>query len=203
MKRIFDFLIGLFGLIFLSPVFILISALIFITDGSPIVFKQDRVGKDNKLFKIYKFRTMKNNTGDYATADIENLDDATTKIGRILRKTSLDELPQLVNLVNGTMSLVGPRPLIPAESEIRELRAQYGVYSVLPGITGWAQVNGRDELPIEVKARFDGEYVRMMSLMQDVRILIATALGVLKADGIVEGKQEAEGSKDTEKENGV
>ncbi len=183
MKRIFDFLIGLFGLIFLSPVFILISVLIFVTDGSPVVFKQERVGKDNKLFKIYKFRTMKNNTGDYATADIENLDDATTKIGRILRKTSLDELPQFVNLVNGTMSLVGPRPLIPAESEIRELRAQYGVYSVLPGITGWAQVNGRDDVSIEEKALLDKEYVDKQSISFDIKILIKTVKMVITHEG--------------------
>ena len=183
MKRVFDFFIGLFGLIFLSPVFILIAVLILVTDGSPVVFKQERVGKDNKLFKIYKFRTMKNNTGDRATTDIENLDDATTKIGRILRKTSLDELPQFVNLVNGTMSLVGPRPLIPAESEIRELRAKYGVYSVLPGITGWAQVNGRDDVSIEEKALLDKEYVDKQSISFDIKILIKTVKMVITHEG--------------------
>lgn len=183
MKRIVDFLIGAFGLIILSPVFILISILIFFTDGSPVVFKQDRVGKNNKLFKIYKFRTMKNNTGDRATADIKNLDEATTRIGRILRKTSLDELPQFVNLVNGTMSLVGPRPLIPAEKEIRDLRAKYNVYSVLPGITGWAQVNGRDDISIEQKALLDKEYVEKQSILFDIKILIKTVKMVITREG--------------------
>ncbi len=183
MKRLFDFLIGLCGLVFLSPVFIIVAVLILVTDGSPVVFKQDRVGKNNKLFKIYKFRTMKKDIGDHATADIENLDDATTKIGRILRKTSLDELPQFINLVNGTMSLVGPRPLIPAEKEIRNLREKYGVYSVLPGITGWAQVNGRDDISIEQKALLDKEYVEKQSFLFDIKILIRTVKMVITHEG--------------------
>ncbi len=183
MKRLIDFLVGFFGLIILSPVFLAVALAILITDGSPVVFKQDRVGKGNKLFKIYKFRTMRNDTGDRATVDIENLDDATTKIGKILRKTSLDELPQFVNLVNGTMSLVGPRPLIPAEDEIRKLREEYGVYNVLPGITGWAQVNGRDDVSIEEKALLDKEYVEKQSLMFDIKILFRTVKMVLTREG--------------------
>lgn len=183
MKRVFDFLIGIFGLIILSPVFVLIAVLILATDGSPVVFKQDRVGKDNKIFKIYKFRTMKKDTGDYATAELADLEGATTKIGKILRKTSLDELPQFVNLVNGTMSLVGPRPLIPAEKEIRELREKYGVYSVLPGITGWAQVNGRDDVSIEEKALLDKEYVENRSLIFDIKILFKTVKMVITREG--------------------
>ena len=126
---------------------------------------------------------MKNDTGDHATADIENLDDATTRIGRILRKTSLDELPQFVNLVNGTMSLVGPRPLIPAEKEIRELRAEYGVYSVRPGITGWAQVNGRDDISIEKKALLDKEYVEKKSIAFDIKIIFKTIKMVITHEG--------------------
>ncbi len=183
MKRIFDFLIGLFGLIVLSPVFILVAFLILVTDGSPVVFKQERVGKNNKLFKIYKFRTMKKGTGDHATADIADLESATTSIGRILRKTSLDELPQFINLVNGTMSLVGPRPLIPAEKEIRNLREKYNVYSVLPGITGWAQVNGRDDISIEQKALLDKEYVEKQSISFDIKILIKTVKMVITREG--------------------
>ncbi len=183
MKRVLDFLIGFFGLVILSPVFALVSVLILIADGSPVFFKQDRVGKDNKIFKIYKFRTMKKDTGDRATADIENLDEATTKIGRVLRKTSLDELPQFVNLVNGTMSLVGPRPLIPAEKEIRKLRAEYNVYSVLPGITGWAQVNGRDDVTIEEKALLDKEYVEKQSLAFDFKIILKTIKLVITREG--------------------
>lgn len=183
MKRAFDFLVGLFGLIILSPVFIIIALLILVTDGSPVVFKQSRVGKGNELFTIYKFRTMRKDTGDKATVEIENLDDATTKIGRILRKTSLDELPQFLNLINGTMSLVGPRPLIPAEEEIRALRAEYNVYSVLPGITGWAQINGRDDVSIEEKALLDKEYVEKQSIMFDIKILFRTVKMVLTGDG--------------------
>lgn len=183
MKRIVDFLAGLFGLTLLSPVFVLISVMILVNDGSPVVFKQDRVGKDNKLFKIYKFRTMKKGTGDLATADIVDPDSTITKIGKILRKTSLDELPQFLNLVNGTMSLVGPRPLIPAEKEIRDLRTKYNVYSVLPGITGWAQVNGRDDVSIEEKALFDKEYVEKQSFWFDFKIIIKTIKMVVTREG--------------------
>ncbi len=185
MKRILDFLIGLFGLIILSPLFLIISVLLLIDDGAPIFFKQDRVGKDNKLFKIYKFRTMKKDFGDVATAEVKNIEKSTTSLGRFLRKTSLDELPQFINLVNGTMSLVGPRPLIPSENEIRELREKYNVYSVLPGITGWAQVNGRDDVPLEKKALLDKEYVDKQSLSFDIKILIKTVKMVITREGNV------------------
>ncbi len=183
MKRVIDFLVGLFGLIIFSPLFIVVSLALLIDDGAPVVFKQERVGKNNEIFEIYKFRTMKKGTGDFATADIENIDDKTTRFGKFLRKTSLDELPQFVNLVNGTMSLVGPRPLIPAEEEIRKLREDYGVYSVLPGITGWAQVNGRDDVSIEEKALLDKEYVEKQSLMFDIKILFKTVKMVITREG--------------------
>lgn len=183
MKRAFDFLIGLFGIIVLSPLFVVIIIAILIDDGSPAIFTQERVGKDNKIFKIYKFRTMKKGTGDYATADIKDLDDKTTPFGRFLRKTSLDELPQFINLVNGTMSLVGPRPLIPSEKQIRKLREELGVYSVLPGITGWAQVNGRDDVSVEEKARLDKEYVDKQSIAFDIEILLKTVKMVITREG--------------------
>ena len=128
MKRIFDFIVSILALIFLSPLFLVVSVAILITDGSPVLFRQERVGKDNKIFTVYKFRTMRNGTGDIATAELKDADEKITKTGRILRLTSIDELPQLFNILNGTMSLVGPRPLIPAEKEIRELREKYGVY---------------------------------------------------------------------------
>lgn len=187
MKRILDFLIGLFGLIILSPLFAVISVAVLIDDGSPVLFKQDRVGKDNKIFKIYKFRTMKKGTGDFATGKLKDPDKKITPLGRFLRKTSMDELPQLLNLINGTMSLVGPRPLIPSETEIRKLRNKYGVYKVLPGITGWAQVNGRDGVSIQKKAQLDKEYVDNQSLAFDIKIIFMTVKQVIKREGINDG----------------
>ncbi len=186
MKRIFDFVVSIFALIFLSPLFLVVSLAILITDGSPVLFKQERVGKDNKLFTVYKFRTMRNGTGDVATAELTDANEKITKTGKLLRLTSIDELPQLFNILNGTMSLVGPRPLIPAEKEIRELREQYGVYSVRPGITGYAQINGRDNIDDETKALLDKEYVEKQSFMFDLKIIFKTFMKVLKRADIKE-----------------
>lgn len=180
LKRIFDFIVSIFALIFLSPLFLVVSLAILITDGSPVLFKQERVGKDNKLFTVYKFRTMRNGIGDVSTAELTDANEKITKTGKLLRLTSIDELPQLFNILNGTMSLVGPRPLIPAEKEIRELRAQYGVYSVRPGITGYAQINGRDNIDDETKALLDKEYVEKQSFMFDIKIIFKTFMKVLK-----------------------
>lgn len=192
MKRFFDFLISLFALIILSPLFLIISIMILIVDGKPILFRQKRVGKNNELFTIYKFRTMKNGTENVASAELENAGDKITKIGKILRSTSIDELPQLINILNGTMSLVGPRPLIPEEDDIRKLREEYNVYSVRPGITGWAQVNGRDIITRENKALLDKEYVEKQSLGFDIKILFLTVLKVLRRDDMREGKEDNE-----------
>lgn len=192
MKRFFDFLIGLFALIILSPLFLVISIMILIVDGKPILFRQKRVGKNNELFTIYKFRTMKNGTENVASAELENAGDKITKIGKILRSTSIDELPQLINILNGTMSLVGPRPLIPEEDDIRKLREEYNVYSVRPGITGWAQVNGRDIITRENKALLDKEYVEKQSLGFDIKILFLTVLKVLRREDMREGKEDNE-----------
>ncbi len=189
MKRIFDFTASLLLLIILSPVFLLVSLLILIDSGYPIIFRQYRVGKDNKLFYVYKFRTMKKNTRNAATADLTEADSCITKSGRILRKTSLDELPQLFNILIGNMSFVGPRPLIPEEKEIRKLRAEYGVFSVKPGMTGLAQINGRDMLSIEEKALFDKEYVEKQSFWFDIKIMFKTVLVVLKRENISEGSE--------------
>ena len=189
MKRIFDFTASLLLLIILSPVFLLISLLILIDSGFPVIFRQYRVGKDNKLFYVYKFRTMKKNTRNAATADLTEADSCITKSGRILRKTSLDELPQLFNILIGNMSFVGPRPLIPEEKEIRRIRAEYGVFSVRPGMTGLAQVNGRDMLSIEEKALFDKEYVEKQSFWFDIKILFKTVMVVLKRENISEGNE--------------
>lgn len=187
MKRFFDFTVSLLLIILLSPLFVIISIIIFIDAGNPVVFKQYRVGKDNKLFFIYKFRTMRNNTRNTATANLKEADRQITKSGRFLRKTSLDELPQLFNVLLGDMSFVGPRPLIPEEKEIRKLRKKYNVYSVRPGITGWAQVNGRDMLSNKEKALFDKEYIDKQSVGFDIKIMFKTVAVVLKRENISEG----------------
>lgn len=187
MKRIFDFTVSLLMLIILSPVFLLISVLILFDAGTPVIFKQYRVGKDNKLFYVYKFRTMKKNTRNTSTDDLKEAESCITRSGRILRKSSLDELPQLFNVLIGNMSFVGPRPLIPEEKEIRKLRAEYGVFSVKPGMTGLAQVNGRDMLSIEEKALFDKEYVEKQSFWFDIKIMLKTVSVVLKRENIAEG----------------
>ena len=187
MKRFFDFIVSLLMILLLLPVFALVSIIIAIDAGRPVIYKQYRVGKDNKLFYIYKFRTMKNNTRLAATKDLTEADSVITKSGRILRKTSLDELPQLFNVLKGDMSFVGPRPLIPEEREIRQLRKEYGIYTVRPGITGWAQVNGRDMLGDEEKALFDKEYIDKQSISFDIKIMIKTVMVVLKRENIAEG----------------
>ncbi len=187
MKRAFDFTVSLLLIILLFPVFVLISLIVLIDAGTPVIFRQYRVGKDNRLFYVYKFRTMRRNTRNAATADLKDAEKYITKSGRFLRKTSLDELPQLVNVLLGDMSFVGPRPLIPEEKEIRELRKEYNVYSVRPGITGLAQVNGRDNLSISEKALFDKEYIDKQSLSLDIKILFKTVLVVLKRENIAEG----------------
>ena len=187
MKRVFDFLISLFALIILSPLFLIISVGILISDGRPVLFRQKRVGKDNELFEIYKFRTMKRGTENVASNDLENANSKITKFGKILRATSIDELPQLFNILTGSMSLIGPRPLIPEETEIRELRKNYNVYSVRPGLTGWAQVNGRDNISIENKALLDKEYVEKQSLKFDIKIFFMTIHQVLRREGVNEG----------------
>lgn len=187
MKRIFDFTVSLLLIILSSPVFLIVALIVLIDSGYPVIFKQYRVGKGNKLFYIYKFRTMRVNTRNTATDELEEADQVITKSGRILRKTSLDELPQLFNVLTGKMSFVGPRPLIPEEKEIRCIRKEYNVYSVRPGITGLAQVNGRDMLSAEEKALFDKEYVEKQSFMLDMKILFKTVLVVLKRENILEG----------------
>lgn len=187
MKRVLDFLISFFAVIILSPLLLAVSVGILISDGSPVLFRQERVGRNNELFKIYKFRTMKRGTENVASNDLKNAESKITKFGKILRATSIDELPQLFNILNGSMSLIGPRPLIPEETEIRELRKKYNVYSVRPGITGWAQVNGRDNISIENKALLDKEYVEKQSLAFDIKIFFITIHKVLRRDGVNEG----------------
>ncbi len=187
MKRVFDFSASLILLILLSPVFLIISLIISADDGSPVIFRQPRVGKNNELFDILKFRTMKNGTRNVASGALDESGECITRSGRFLRKTSLDELPQLINILRGEMSFVGPRPLIPEEEEIRKLRERYNVYSVLPGMTGLAQINGRDNLTAEEKAEFDRHYVENRTLFLDIKILFKTVFAVLTGKDVVEG----------------
>ncbi|MCR5522827.1 MAG: sugar transferase [Clostridia bacterium] len=176
-------------IILLSPLLLIISLAVLIADGRPVIFKQCRVGRNNKLFYIYKFRTMKNGIGDIATKDFKDFEASITFTGRFLRKTSLDELPQLINIIKGEMSFVGPRPLIPDEKEIRKLREEYNVFSVRPGLTGLAQVNGRDALTDIEKAAFDREYVENRSFSLDIKILFRTFFAVLFRKDIIEGSE--------------
>ncbi|MGN1319050.1 MAG: sugar transferase [Lachnospirales bacterium] len=190
-KRFLDFILSLVAIIIFSWLFIIISILIKAEDGGNIIFKQKRIGKNKKEFYIYKFRTMKTTTPkDIPTHLLENPESYITRIGKFLRKSSLDELPQLFNILFGQMSIVGPRPALWNQFDLIKERDKNGSNTITPGLTGWAQVNGRDELPIEVKASFDGEYVKKMSFLFDFKIIIMTVFSVFKAEGIKEGKNE-------------
>ncbi len=187
MKRAFDIIMSLGAIIVLSPVFLITALLVLFADGAPVIYKQKRVGKDAKLFTIYKFRTMKNGTRVAATNDLTESQNQIIAFGGLLRKTSLDELPQLFNILKGDMSFVGPRPLIPEEENIHKLRLEHGVYAVRPGLTGLAQVNGRDKVSIEEKVRLDSEYVNTRTLRLDIKIFFKTFINVLKMSDVVEG----------------
>lgn len=189
-KRALDLILSLVGTgVLLFPMGI-IAAVIKAESKGSVLFKQDRVGKDKKLFKIYKFRTMYTDAPkDVPTHMLNNPDAFITKSGRFLRKTSLDELPQLFNIIKGEMSIVGPRPALYNQYDLIAERDKYGANSITPGLTGLAQIMGRDELPIDVKAAYDGEYVKKMSLLTDLKIIAKTALAVIKEDGVREGSQ--------------
>lgn len=188
LKRTIDIILSLFGLIILSPVFLAIIIAIKLDSPGPVLFKQKRVGIHKSHFYILKFRTMRIDTPkDTPTHLLENPEQWITKVGRFLRKTSLDELPQIINILKGEMSIIGPRPALWNQYDLIEERDKYRANDIRPGLSGWAQINGRDELPIEVKARLDGEYVEKMSLLFDVKCFFGTIISVLKKDGIVEG----------------
>lgn len=187
MKRVADFVISLISILILSPLLLALSLIILIADGTPVLYKQQRIGKDEKLFTIYKFRTMKNGTRVAASGDLTESEAQIIPGGRLLRKLSLDELPQLFNILKGDMSLIGPRPLIPEETDIHELRQQYNVYSVRPGLTGLAQINGRDRLSSEEKALLDKEYVENCGVAADLAILFKTVRKVLGMSDVIEG----------------
>ena len=187
-KRIFDFIISLLCTVAFSPFLLILVLLVKLDSKGPVFFTQKRVGKGKKYFKILKFRTMRIDTPkDTPTHLLENPDQYITRVGHFLRKTSLDELPQLFNIVAGQMSFVGPRPALWNQYDLIEERDKYGANDVRPGLTGWAQVNGRDELEIPVKARFDGEYVEKMSFVFDIKCIIKTFVKVISHDGVVEG----------------
>jgi O-antigen biosynthesis protein WbqP len=187
-KRCADFLLALAALIILWPVLLITAALIRLTSPGPAVFRQVRAGINGSTFTIYKFRTMYTSApSDMPTHKLTGAVSYITPLGKFLRRSSLDELPQLFNILKGDMALVGPRPALPTQYDLLKEREKYGANSVRPGLTGWAQINGRDELPIEVKARYDGEYVRRMSLFFDLRCLFGTVGCVFSADGVKEG----------------
>lgn len=187
MKRLFDIIFSIVAIVILALPMAVIAIIILATDGRPVVFRQERVGLGNKTFRIRKFRSMKVGTKNVATKDLKNSDDCITPIGKVLRKTSLDELPQLINILEGTMSFVGPRPLIPQEEHIRKMRAERNVYSVRPGVTGLAQVNGRDLVTEEQKVNWDAEYVQNRSMLLDIKIMFKTVAVVLRGEGFAEG----------------
>ena len=183
-KRTMDIVSSLVGLILLSPLFLLVAILIKLDSKGPIIFKQIRIGKNSKPFYIYKFRSMKIDAPNLSTEEFINASDFTTKVGKFIRKTSIDELPQLVNILKGDMSIVGPRPVIEREVRLLELRKECNVDSILPGITGLAQINGRDNIDDYEKVKYDFEYLSKRNLVFDIKIIINTVLKVAKSEGI-------------------
>lgn len=187
-KRLLDIILSGCAIVILSPLLLVIAIAIKIDDPGPVLFRQKRVGIHKTHFSIMKFRTMKMDTPkDTPTHLLENPEQYITKVGKFLRKSSLDELPQIFQIFTGKMSIIGPRPALWNQFDLIAERDKYGANDVRPGLTGWAQINGRDELPIEVKARFDGEYVEKLSFLFDCKCFFGTIGAVLKHDGVVEG----------------
>ena len=191
-KRLIDVILSACGIVVLIPLWVILAIAIKIDDPGPVFFRQKRIGQDvngeKQFFQIYKYRSMKMCTPkDCPTHLLKNPEQYITKMGGFLRKTSLDELPQIFNILAGQMSIIGPRPALWNQDDLYEERAKYGANGVKPGLTGWAQINGRDELPIDVKAKLDGEYVRKLSFGFDVKCFFGTIVSVLKHDGVVEG----------------
>ncbi|WP_424475217.1 sugar transferase [Oceanobacillus kimchii] len=188
MKRFMDIALSLLGIILLSPLYILLVIAIRVDSKGPILFKQKRVGVQKSHFNILKFRTMRVDTPkDTPTHLLADPDQYITKVGKFLRKTSLDELPQIWNIFVGDMSIIGPRPALWNQYDLIAERDKYHANDVRPGLTGWAQINGRDELPIGIKSKLDGEYIKHMGIRMDIRCFFGTFLSVLRSDGVVEG----------------
>lgn len=193
-KRFFDIVLSLLGIIILMPVMLIAGLAVALTSRGPVLFKQTRVGRGKSLFLMYKFRSMYIDTPEnMPTAMLTDADSHITPVGRFLRRTSIDELPQLVNILVGHMSVVGPRPALPNQTELLAERDKYGANDIRPGLTGWAQINGRDELADDVKASFDGEYCQRVSFLFDLKCLFRTVGKVATSEGVVEGRQDKSG----------
>ena len=187
-KRGIDVVLSFMGLVILAPFFVLLALAVKLDSKGPVFFRQKRVGIHKKYFYILKFRTMRTDTPkDMPTHLLQDPEQYITKTGRFLRKTSLDELPQIINILKGDMSIIGPRPALWNQDDLIAERDKYGANDVPVGLSGWAQINGRDELPIAEKARLDGEYVQKMSFAFDCKCFFGTIISVLKSDGVVEG----------------
>ncbi|MCM3166369.1 sugar transferase [Peribacillus frigoritolerans] len=204
LKRLIDIILSIIGLIILSPIFFLLIIAIKLDSKGPVLFKQKRVGLYKTHFNILKFRTMRIDTPkDTPTHLLKNPEQYITKVGKFLRKTSLDELPQIWNIFVGQMSIIGPRPALWNQYSLIEERDKYGANDVPPGLTGWAQINGRDELPLDIKAKLDGVYVEKLGFWMDIKCFFGTIVSVLKSDGVIEGgtgrmgKKEAASTKET------
>ena len=193
-----DMVVSMIGLFVLSPIFVILILAIKLDSKGPVLFKQKRFGIHKSYFDILKFRTMRVDTPkDTPTHLLENPDQWITKVGKFLRKTSLDELPQIINILKGDMSIIGPRPALWNQEDLIAERDKYGANDVPVGLTGWAQINGRDELEIDVKAKLDGEYAKKIGLWMDVKCFFGTFVSVLKSDGVLEG---GTGQKDRDKQ---
>jgi O-antigen biosynthesis protein WbqP len=186
LKRTLDIIFSLLFLIIVSPIILILAIAIKIDSKGPAIFKQKRIGKDNRIFYIYKLRSMRIDTPNVATDKLDS-SKYITRVGKYLRKTSLDELPQLFNILKGDMSFVGPRPALYNQYELIEMRTQKGIHKVRPGLTGLAQISGRDELSNEEKVYYDEQYVKQMSIILDLKIIIKTFLVVITREGVVEG----------------
>ncbi|NOU39995.1 MAG: sugar transferase [Methylotenera sp.] len=184
MKRLFDFCLVLFALLFLLLPFLLVAVMVRVTSIGPVLYWSDRVGRDNHIFKMPKFRSMRVDTPAVATHLLADPKQFLTPVGSFLRKSSLDELPQLWSIIKGDMSFVGPRPALFNQDDLIALRTQYGVDKLVPGLTGWAQINGRDELPIPDKVELDVEYLNNRSFWFDLKIILLTFLKVIRRDGV-------------------
>ena len=195
-KRAMDFVLSFLGAIILLPIFIIVGALIYIDNPGPVFFKQKRIGKNKKIFWLHKFRSMKMNTPDIPTHLLDNPKQYITRVGHILRLYSIDELPQIFDILFGKMSIIGPRPALWNQDDLIAERDKYGANAIKPGLTGWAQINGRDELPIDIKAKLDGEYTEKLNtggftaFTMDLRCFFGTITKVLKHEGVVEGVAE-------------
>ena len=190
-KRVFDFMASLVALFILLLPALFLILLIKLDSKGPIFFKQNRIGRNKRQFSIYKFRTMRADTPkDVPTHLLDNPDAYITKLGRFMRRTSLDEIPQLINILKGDMSIVGPRPALWNQYDLIEQRDLHGANQVRPGLTGLAQIKGRDELPIHIKAQYDGEYVKNMGFIYDLKIIFKTFLQVVRSEGVKEGSND-------------